>query len=40
MKVSELKQVWSKADRINRLLNDIIGDKKWNLQKINYKKLL
>jgi len=28
MKVSGLKQVWSKADRINRLLNDIIGDKK------------
>jgi len=27
MKVSELKQVWSKADRINRLLNDIIGEK-------------
>ena len=22
------KQIWSKADRINRLLNDIIGDKK------------
>jgi len=27
MKVSELKQVWSKADRINRLLNDIISEK-------------
>jgi len=24
---SKLKQIWSKADRINRLLNDIIGEK-------------
>jgi len=30
MKINESKQkeVWSKADRINRLLNDIVGDKK------------
>jgi hypothetical protein len=27
MNESKQKQVWSKADRINRLLNDIIGDK-------------
>ena len=28
MNESKQKQLWSKADRINRLLNDIIGDKK------------
>ena len=28
MNESKQKQIWSKADRINRLLNDIIGDKK------------
>jgi len=27
MNESKNKQIWSKADRINRLLNDIIGDK-------------
>ena len=27
MMMNESKQIWSKADRINRLLNDIIGDK-------------
>ena len=27
MNESKQKQIWSKADRINRLLNDIIGDK-------------
>ena len=27
MSESKLKQVWSKSDRINRLLNDIIGEK-------------
>jgi len=24
---SKQKQIWSKADRINRLLNDIVGEK-------------
>ena len=28
MNESKEKQIWSKADRINRLLNDIVGDKK------------
>ena len=28
MNESKQKQMWSKADRINRLLNDIVGDKK------------
>ena len=28
MNESKQKQTWSKADRINRLLNDIVGDKK------------
>jgi hypothetical protein len=27
MNESKQKQIWSKADRINRLLNDIVGDK-------------
>jgi len=27
MSESKLKQVWSKSDRINRLLNDIVGEK-------------
>ena len=27
MNENKLKQVWSKADRINRMLNDIVGEK-------------
>ena len=27
MNESKDKQIWSKADRINRLLNDIVGEK-------------